>query len=75
MMLEIVVGIVGIIVTVVSIVVTIVSIRHTDKEDKKDYYQKATASLQIRGCFLIVTVNQGELFAMAAPLCVYIVAE
>ena len=41
-MLEIVVGIVGIIVTVVSIVVTVVSIRHTDKEDKKDYYQKAT---------------------------------
>ena len=74
-MLEIVVGIVGIIVTVDSIVVTIVSIRHTDKEDKKDYYQKATASLQSRGCFLIVTVNQGELFAMAAPLCVYIVAE
>lgn len=45
MMLGIVVGIVGIIVTVISIVVTVVSIRHTDKEDKKDYYQKATASL------------------------------
>ncbi|WP_434689149.1 hypothetical protein [Hungatella sp. SB206] len=43
MMLGIVVGIVGIIVTVVSIVVTVVIIRHTDKEDKKDYYQKATA--------------------------------
>ena len=43
MMLGIVVGIVGIIVTVFSIVVTVVSIRHTDKEDKKDYYQKATA--------------------------------
>ena len=44
-MLGIVVGIVGIIVTVFSIVVTVVSIRHTDQEDKKDYYQKATASL------------------------------
>ena len=75
MMLGIVVGIVGIIVTVFSIVVTVVSIRHTDKEDKKDYYQKATASLQSRGCFLIVTVNQGEPFAMTAPSCVYIVAE
>ena len=74
-MLEIVVGIVGIIVTVVSIVVTVVSIRHTDKEDKKDYYQKATASLQSSGCFLIVTVNQVGPFAMTAPFCVYIVEE
>lgn len=71
-MLGIIVGGVGIIVTVISIVATVMSIRHTDKED---YYQKATATLQSRGCFLIVTVSQGEPFAMAAPLCVYNVAE
>ena len=56
-------------------IVVVVSIRHTDKEDKKDYYQKATASLQSSGCFLIVTVNQVGPFAMTAPFCVYIVEE
>ena len=67
-MLGIVVGIVGIIVTVISIVVTVVSIRHDDKKDRINWHQKSNRSTsQSSSCFLIVTINQGEPFAMAAP--------